>query len=613
MTEIRIKPQRRTALFVREEANEESRTVPLAFSSEEPVERWFGMEILGHNAGEAQLDWIASGRAPLLVDHRATDQVGVVVDAAIGSDRKGRAVVRFGRSSRAEEVFRDVLDGIRTNVSVGYEIAELTLLEKGQGVPDIYRATSWKPIEISLVSIPADQSVGVGRDDDGEARSVRVISPHPLKGRKTMTTNIEASPAAPAFDEAAERKKVADRELHRIREIQAISQRHQLAELGEKAIKEGMPLDSFRGLVLDELSRRSANPMQLEVPRTELGLSGKEKRSYSLLRAIRAQAEKNWDGAGLELEAHREIEKRIGQAKRGFYVPFEIQQRGMQGKRDLTVGTATAGGHLVATQNDAASFIELLRARAVVVGLGARTLTGLVGNVNIPRQSGSSTAYWLANEATAITEGDLTLGQLALTPKNVGAYTEISRLLTMQSAPDAEMLVMDDLASVVALAIDAAAISGSGSSGQPTGVIGTAGIGTVTGTSLAWAGIVEFETDVAAANALNGSLAYLTTPAVRGLLKTREKAANTGIFLWGGMVGDSTVNGYRGEVSTQVPAANMIFGDWSQIIIANWGVLEIETNPYANFAAGIIGVRAWATVDIGVRQAAAFSRAVSIT
>jgi HK97 family phage major capsid protein len=227
-------------------------------------------------------------------------------------------------------------------------------------------------------------------------------------------------------------------------------------------------------------------------------------------------------------------------------------------------------------------------------------------------QSGGATAYWVA-ENNAPTESQQTFGQLALSPKTVGAYTEVSRQLTLQSSPDAESLVMSDLADVVAIAVDLAALNGSGASGQPTGIINTGGIGAVTGTSLAYAGVLEFQTDVASGNALNGTCGYVTTPSVAALLMQRVKVASTYSPVWEGNVLDGTVTGFKAMSSNQMPAANMIFGDFSQVIIAEWGVLEVEVNPYTNFQAGIIGVRAMYSVDVGVRYAAAFSLATSIT
>jgi HK97 family phage major capsid protein len=242
-------------------------------------------------------------------------------------------------------------------------------------------------------------------------------------------------------------------------------------------------------------------------------------------------------------------------------------------------------------------------------------LPGLVGNVTIPKQTAAATAYWLTNEATAITESQLTLGQLSLTPKTVGAYTEISRLMLLQNTPAADMLVMDDFAKVLALGIDLAGLEGSGASGQPTGISATAGIGSVTGTSIAYAGIIEFQTDVAANNALTGNSAYLTTPAVAGLLTQRQRFTSTDTPLWNGAIVDGQMAGYRATTTTQMTAASMIFGDFSQVVIGEWGQLEIavSNSEGSNFKAGILGVRAFQTVDVGVRQAGAFSRATSIT
>lgn len=343
-----------------------------------------------------------------------------------------------------------------------------------------------------------------------------------------------------------------------------------------------------------------------------LGLSTKETARYSILRAINAVATQNWNGAGFERETHLAMVRVYGESERqnSFYVPSDLLAT-----RDLTSGIGTAGGYMVGTENLGGSFVDLLRNRLVCAQMGATFLPGLQGNVTIPKQSGANTAYWLANEATAITEGNLTLGQLSLTPKNVGAYQEISRQLMLQSNPAADTLVMNDLAKVVALAIDTAALSGTGASGQPTGIINTAGIGGVTGTTLGYAGILEFQTDVAGSNALiaGDSVGYVTTPTVAGLLSQRQRFASTDSPLWQGTLYEGTMAGCKAMSSAQMAAATMLFGDWSQLVIGEWGLLEIAVNPFADFKAGIIGVRAIQTVDVGIRVPGAFSLATSIT
>lgn len=603
--------------------NEADRSVELSFSSEEPYERWFGTEILDHAPKSVRLGRLRN-RGAVLVNHRLDDQVGVVEEVSVGPDRKGRARVRFGKSPRADEIFRDVVDGIRALTSVGYAIHEMKL-EKASEAGDTYRVTDWEPYEISLVSVPADTSVGVGRAAEETTPETRIVK------ENTMEAKDKDAPAQAAADLKVVQDQARDAETARIRAIVAAGRQFGYTELADQYVREGKTVAEFQNKVLEEIGKKTTAGIK---DTKELGLSDKEVKSYSLMRAIRALADNNWKAAGFERECHEAVMSRQGvqPGHNGFFVPYDVQARMLLPlnaqklnrqdpgvieallKRDLTVGTGSAGGYLVATENLASSFIELLRARAKVVQLGARLLPGLVGNVTIPKLSAAATAYWLSTEATAITESQQTVGQLSLVPKNVGAYTEISKQLMMQSNPAADALVMDDLNKVLALAIDSAALNGSGAAGQPTGVINTAGIGAVTGTSLNWPGIVEFETDVSTANADVDNMAYLTTPAVRGTLKGRDKTGTTvGNYVWGGTNLEKTLNGYRAEVSTQVPAANMLFGDWSQIVIAEWGTLEIAINPYAGFTSGITGIRGWATVDIGVRQAGAFSLATAIT
>ncbi len=577
----------RSFLFEREKIDQETRTIELAFSSEAPYARWWGVEILDHSKSAVDLTRLKAG-GPLLCDHDARDQIGVIKSVRIDADRVGRAVVRFGRSARAEEIFRDVVDGIRQNVSVGYAIDDL-VLEAKSGEDETYRVTRWTPYEVSLVSVPADFTVGVGRAAD------------PVQEIKM---SVIETPAAPV-DVAKIQAEARTAEQKRAAEIIAIGEQFALQGMAAEALRAGEPVDAFRSKVMEKLASRP-----LPNPTAEVGLSGGEKQRYSVLRALRALVDKDWTNAGFERECHQAILKRAGIAEapnNGFYVPYEIQQR------DMTATTGNAGGYVVATDNLAGSFIDLLRNRAVVAQLGATMMTGLVGNVTIPKQTAAATAYWLTNEATAITESQMTLGQLALSPKNVGAYTELSRQLMLQSSPAADALVMNDLARVLALAIDLAALEGSGASGQPTGISQTAGIGSVTGTSIDYAKVLEFQTDVAGGNALAANCAYVTTPAVASLLKQRVAFSSTASPLWEGGILDGNLQGFRAVATNSVTAASMVFGDFSQVVIGEWGMLELALNPYANFAAAISGIRAIQTVDIGIRQAGAFSRATSIT
>ena len=590
--------------------DEAARTVQLAFASETPYERYWGIEILDCTPTAMRLGRLSTG-GPLLCDHNTTDQIGVIESVQIGADRVARAVVRFGKSERAEEVFRDVVDGIRRNVSVGYQIHAATLIETAgdpaeQNSADTYRVTDWEPYEVSIVAVPADASVGIGRA--AEPSPVIQIQPKFFKESPVTTAapEVAAPVAAPALTSSDVRNQVA-LERKAMQEILALGDTHERfggRKIAADAIEKGESIDAVRSHIMNAMT--AAQTTQA----TNLDLSKSDQKRFSVFKAIRALTDKNWKGAEFERECHEAILKRTGLQEAvngGFYLPMDVQ------KRDLTVGTPTAGGNLVATDLQASSFIDLLRARSRVAQLGATMLPGLVGNVAIPKLTGAATAYWLTTEATAITESQQTIGQLTLAPKSLGAYTELSRLLMLQSTPAAEALIMSDLAKVLALAIDLAALEGTGASGQPTGISATAGIGAVVGTSLAYAGVIEFQTDTASANALADNSAYLTTPTIAGLLMQRQRFASTDSPLWSGSVLDGTMAGYSATTTTAVTAGSMTFGDFSQVVVGEWGMLEIALNPYANFTAAITGIRAIQTVDVGIRQAAAFSRATSIT
>lgn len=601
----------------RDTIDESARTVGLAFASEAPYARWWGVEVLDCAPTSIRLGRLQTG-GPLLCDHDNRDQIGVIESVQIGADKVCRAQVRFGKSERAQEIFQDVIDGIRQNVSVGYQIHKAVLVESAdpnaaqEDEDDVYRVTDWEPYEVSIVSVPADVSVGIGRSAGTDSPIVpasisTLKEPAMIATQDTSAPAAPTAPAAPAITSADVRAQVAA-ERAQVREIIAIGEqfaRFNGVELAKQAIEKGETVEQLRAQIMNAVT--AAQTTQA----TNLDLSAKEQKRFSVFKAIRAISDKTWKGAEFELECHSEILKRTGLSEAvhgGFYMPADIQ------RRDLTVGTPTAGGNLVATNLDAANFIDLLRARSRVAALGATMLPGLVGNLSIPKLTGAATAYWLTNEATAITESQQTIGQLALTPKTVGAYTELSRQLMLQSTPAAEALVMGDLAKVLALAIDLAAFEGSGSSGQPTGISQTANIGSVTGGSLDLADIIEFQTDLAGSNALADGCAYVTTPAVAGLLKGRARIASTDSkTIWEGSILDGTVDGFRATSTTQLTAASMIFGDFSQVVIGEWGMLEIALNPYAAFATAITGIRAIQSVDVGIRQAAAFSRATSIT
>lgn len=601
--------------------DEEKRTVELAFSSEIPVDRGWIIEILDHGKGSVDTSWISSGRAPLLADHDPSIHIGVIESADIGKDRVGRAVVRFGKSAQADAYFKDVVDGIRTSISVGYSI-EHVILEEETDAGAIYRVMKWKPLEISLVSIPADQTVGIGRSegDEGEEIPQPTQTTQPTTEKRNMSTpeNSAANPTTAQPDPAVARTAWEKENATRTNEIMALAKRHNMVDAGVEFVTSGKSVDDFRAHVLEKIGApKPVDPASSNI----LGLNDKEARQYSFLRAIRALVFPDNVQYHKEAAFEREVSDAVqakfkGRKFRGnIQIPTEVLVAGMiaaQGKRDLNVTTGSQGGYLVANELQPASFIELLRNRLLLRELGARVLTGLEGNLSIPKQSGGATAYWVT-EGGDVTESQQALGQVSLTPKTVGAFTEMTRRMILQSSLDMENFVREDLAKVLAIAVDKAGLKGSGSGGEPLGILNTTGIGTVLITTHTFtdAKMIDLESEVAADNADLGTLAYLACAADRGRMKKADIGTDTGKRVWTsvpGQPGVGEVNGYRAFATNQLAEDEVLFGNFADVIIGEWGVLDILVNPYAKDTSGGVRITALQDVDVAVRHPESFAK-----
>lgn len=577
----------------------ETRTVEFPFSSEMPVERWFGDEVLSHKSGAADLTRLNDG-APLLFNHNMDEIIGVVEEARMGTDKRGYARVRFAKTARADEVLGMVNDGILRNVSFGYRIAEM--IESIKDGKSTYTATRWEPYEISAVTIPADNSVGFGRSDDGDQRDVTVHrSEDSAPAEQPPEEIIMTEATAPAVDVQVVATQATEAERSRIAAITALGERFSHPDLSRKLINEGKSMDEARSAFLEEIK---VDQKPITGKEADLGLSDKEVRAYSFVRAIHAMANPGdksaWEAAAYERELSEAASKKSGRAARGFMIPADVL------RRDLNVGTATAGGNLVATDLLAGSFIDLLRNRSVAVRAGATVLNGLSGNIAIPKQTGAATAYWVA-ESGAPTESQQTIGQVTMTPKTVGAYTDFSRRLTLQSSIDIETMVRSDLATVIALAIDKAALYGTNADNQPKGLTGQTGINTVAfaAANATFAELVAMETNIASDNADVNGMTYLVNPAQRGAYKSTAKfGSGTDATIW---EPGNTVNGYRTEVSNQITAGDVLFGNFAELLIGFWSGLDLMVDPYSNSTSGTIRVVALQDTDIAVRHAESFT------
>ena len=594
----------------------ESRTFEFPFSSEYPVARYFGNEVLSHETSAADLSRLNDG-APLLFNHNPDKVVGVVERAWINDkDKRGYAKVRFSRNAFAKEVLADVQDGILRGISFGYAIDKM---EERSGD---YVATSWSPHEISVVSIPADPTIGIGRSllmessapelsvqaTDSIIENEAPVAPTEVGQQQDQCPAAEtASTPVPEMENTPDleviRSKAVEAERTRIAAITALGEKHQMHDLARELIDGGRSLDEARAAVLDKLGSTPMDPIRsTDVTTNDVGLSAQETKRFSFVRALNYLA--NPGDAAARREAEFEIE--VGRAaatkyersSNGIVVPNEVL------RRDLTAGIPSAGGNLVADELLSGSFIDLLRNRLALAGAGVTMLTGLQGNISIPRQSSASTAYWVG-ENVAPSESQQAVDQVNMTPKTVGAFVDYSRRLLLQSSIDVEGMVRNDLTRVIALELDRVGIYGTGSSNQPLGLVNTTGIGSQTiSTYGTFDEYIGMETDVATANADAGSLRYIINAAARGALKSTAKSAAA--VAAGFVFENGEINGYPAIVSNQLQNNDALFGDFSMMIMGMWSGLDLTVDPYAGATAGTVRIIALQDVDFAVKQPGAF-------
>jgi HK97 family phage major capsid protein len=379
---------------------------------------------------------------------------------------------------------------------------------------------------------------------------------------------------------------------------------------GLKAEIEALDADLARAEFLAAAEKRSAGSHAQPDPLDH------ELRDYSLIKAIGSTVPGLTVDAGREREVSAELQRRSGRRHEGITVPLAALER-----RTVTTAAPAAGpgGNLIATDHRPDLYVDALRSRLVIGRLGARTLGGLVGNVEVPKLAKSAVGHWVA-ESAVITASDPAFSKVSLKPRHVGARTELSRNMLLQSSPDAEALVRDDLAQVLARALDRAAIAGTGGT-EPLGVLGTVGVGSVSFGTPSWAGVLSFISEIETADAAQGSLAWLTHPKVLPtLLNTLRVAGDAG----GGFLSaePGTLASYPLLTSTLVPAdlgagndkTALILGDWSQMLIGYWSSLDVLTNPYEAdaYARGNVQVRCMLTADVAVRHAEAFCAATDV-
>lgn len=636
----------RTFRLERNQRGEDGLT-PIAISSEAEVNRGWYVEILSHDPGAVVLERAAMGLS-FLVNHN-TDRLAGRVENIRLEDRKLRGDIRAGSSALAQEIAQDITDGIRPDISVGYRILDYRE-EKRDGIYYVI-ATRWEPLEVSTVPIPADPiGSGVNRSAEGSCTNPDCTDPDctdpTCEGACTATakcstcvTNQRSQtpgsrrdnpnpPATQAVTTRGESMSLTPEEIEAARKaaetlknqaradgvndalvVMELATRAGLGKEATEMLRGGAEAGAIRSMLLDKIMERGANPFKGAPAIVQL--NEREQQAYSIVRAISAQA----SGANcFEREVSMDLAKKLGREAGGIYVPTYLTQTRAQ---DATV--AATAKNLIS--NDQVSFIELLRSMTVVLESGATYLPGCVGNIPFARQIGAGTASWMGdNPGAGVGVSDPSTELFTMSPKQLMAHRQYSKQLLAQTGGFADRYVTEDLAAGHSLELDRASLFGSGIGTEPKGLVNFSGIGAVAGGAAGaapiWDHMVDLETAVSVANALQGTLGYITNNKSRGKLKKTLVAAAAGSeMVW---AKDNTINGYWAKATNQVPSnlvkggsgavcSAILFGNWRELLIAEWGALDLTVDPYTLADKGMIRVISTQLVDLNLRHVQSFA------
>lgn len=618
----------------------ENRTITFPCSSEEPYRRYdyrFGgeyVEILDHSPSAVRLERFNDG-APFLKDHWREKQIGVVEKGELVG-RRLVATTRFGNSQLALDEEKDVDDGIRQKVSVGYIVHEMRLDVEHDDGPDEYRVTDWEPLETSTVAIPADSSVGIGRSEAEAAyqhHRTRVIGCPRGAAREresggnsmaTATTTTRRKPDGQDQVDELNSRSAVELERDRCLEIKAIGDRFDCRAEAEDAIRAGTSSAAFRARVWERqpeggpLDAGATHPGQ----RSTLGLfHGRDLEGFSLTSWLRRAADGKGNEKSLETEVSDHLEKETGQeimAAGTLLLPDEWFAP-LVAKRDIEYGGTASGTAAVGTNLLSGNFVEALRNKAMVLMLGARMLTGLVGNVSVPRQAAAGQFTWLA-EGDSVVRNELSLDAIALSPKTVAGAQLATRRMFLQSTPSIDGLIRADLVNGMAVEIDRVAINGGLVANEPNGILQLTPSSVVYDATTGLterASLMALVTAVADLNADNSSQGFLTSPSMRGRLKSTPVNTNAERFIWEDERSADFGNllGWRAAVTNNVPkdlgVGNdehlTVFGSWDELLIGAWGVPAVQLDPFSAGDQGALIMRLFHDIDLGVRHTEAFA------
>jgi HK97 family phage major capsid protein len=607
----------RAALAARA-AGDTSETIPIALSSEAAVERWDWMtgesyiEVLDHGPDSVDLSYARDGM-PFCFEHSRRDQRGLLENVRVDPDRRLRGDLRFSRNPGGQELRNDIVDGIRKKVSVGYWPGDnYEQTKAADGKMPTRRYYGWMPMECSSVSIPADYEVGVGRAGGGAPGAQ---PPHrsqqPASQAREFPVAQDTNTGAQPTSAGPSREQI----MKDAAEIRRMASAAKLTEQETDALLE-------RGITPDQAARELFQRMGATIkpipatPQPVLDVSNKEKRDFSLGRAVKAMVDNNWKDAGYEREVSDALSRALGRSTNGILLPTDSLAK----RTVLTTGGATTGADLVFTSPG--QYIEFLANRSVIIGLSPLRLPGLRSNVAMPRKTAMGAAAWYAeNPGADYAESNLTLDQVVLSPKTLAQTEAYTKQMFAQSELAIDAIVREDILGGIALKFDVGGFHGAGGS-EITGLYTLAGVNSVAmGGAITYAKVVDMESGIEADNAALDSMAYVTTPEIKGKARQKEVFAGTnGNPLWTGGVSNGEMAGIRAIASNQVSKTlgagaehGIVLGAWTQAIIADWGAVEITVDPFTRARQGVVNITGIWLADFNARHPESFCKGTGLT
>lgn len=596
-----------------------------------------GYEVLGHKPEEIDDSRMKDGL--VIQDTHYGDQIGIIRKPEI-KDGKICGVVEFGCGSRAQEIARDAAAGIRRGMSVGYIVNKYEKVGKAEDGLPIFRVTSWTPYEASFVNVPADTGVGVGRQAGAE-----------LKEKPTAAQPAAETKGIQIMDKPETKAGYTAEQKQKIREMASAA--HVSGEEVADILMSERSFDEVREEMLNrrekylaELAKKPAKPAAESRAAFDEGTQKEIQRKYNFANVIRyladmADNKKSSIDIGFEREISDELQAKTGRAVQGILLPDFVRAAANGTDGGLTFGTPAfntdtdaggitgiggAGKDLIQTLLLSGQFVEALVAALVLRDrLGAEVLTGLVGNVAIPK-GGSISGGWISEGANAPKKNP-TMGQITATPHTYGAYVDITRKLLLQSSINVQGKVMEWLMYACANGLETAAFQGTGTSGQPTGLT-TALTGDRAqsfSNAPTFDKIVDLIAATKTANSYKPSMKFVGDASVWAkLAKTRDYEVLTdgadtpkNVAAIGGSVRllDTMTDKLIGREfveSNLMPAKTMVFGDFTQLSLCLWSGTDIIVDPYANSTNGGLRLVALQDSDILIKTPEAFVKATAV-